>query len=104
MRLFDLVPWVVLKNCLSELVLKVLHASRILHASHMGCTQKTCKAFIRSWGLLTKTCLIFLDTKELVICKVILFFHPDFGPAFTSCPLFQWCAQSKKFLLNLSMK
>jgi hypothetical protein len=30
--------------------------------------------------------------------------HPVFGPAFTPYRLFQWYPQSKKILLNLSMK
>ncbi len=28
--------------------------------------------------------------------------HPVFGPAFTSCPLFQWYLQSNEILLNLT--
>jgi hypothetical protein len=30
--------------------------------------------------------------------------HPEFGPAFTPYPFFQWYLQSNEILLNLSMK
>jgi hypothetical protein len=36
--------------------------------------------------------------------RVIRKSHPVFGPPFTPYPLFQWYPQSKKILLNLSLK
>jgi hypothetical protein len=38
------------------------------------------------------------DTHEVTLSSPSL--HPLFGPAFTSCPLFQWYLQSKESLIR----
>ncbi len=42
------------------------------------------------------------DPKQIELSVKSPCLHPVFGPAFTSCPLFQWYLQSNEILLNLT--